>query len=78
MSASSTRVRLLLADEGSFREVDIDVPSEAIERYERLIDLLQEEPAVLRVNYVDLARLCSAQVIQSDGAGGKPARSAKV
>jgi len=78
MSASSTRVRLLLADEGSFREVDIDVPSEAIERYERLIDLLQEEPAVLRVNYVDLARLCSAQVIQADGAGGKPARSAKV
>jgi len=78
MSASSTRVRLLLADEGSFREVDIDVPSEAIERYERLIDLLQEEPAVLRVSYVDLARLCSAQVIEADGAGGMPARSGKV
>lgn len=73
MSPSSTRVRLLLADEGCFREVDIDVPSEAIERYERLIDLLQEEPAVLRVIYVDLARLCSAQVIQTDGAAGRPA-----
>jgi len=77
MSGSSTRVRLLLADEGSFREVDIDVPSEAIGRYERLIDLLQEEPAVLRVNYVDLARLCSAQVLDEDGGGRKPPRRAK-
>jgi len=77
MSSESTRVRLLLADEGSFREVDIDVPSEAIERYERLIDLLQEEPAVLRVNYVDLARLCSARVIEGEEAGRKPAGRAK-
>jgi len=77
MSASSTRVRLLLADEGSFREVDIDVPSEAIGRYERLIDLLQEEPTVLQVNYVDLARLCSAQVIEAEGEGRRPARRAK-
>lgn len=63
MSEETATVRLLLADEGEFREVDIAVPAEAIDRYERLIDLLQEEPAVLRNTFVDLRRLCTARVL---------------
>jgi hypothetical protein len=43
--------------------MEIAVPTEAIERYDRLIDLLQEEPAVLKNSYVDLRRLCAAEVV---------------
>ncbi len=67
MAGANARVRLLLADEGAFREVEIEVPAEALDRHERLIDLLQEEPAVLRTTYVDLARLCSAQLVPPEG-----------
>ncbi len=62
--SARTTVRLLFVDEGHYHHEEIQVPTEALERYERLIDLLQEEPAVLRHTFVDLSRLCSAQVAE--------------
>jgi len=62
--AGRTTVRLLFVDKGHYHHEEIQVPTEALERYERLIDLLQEEPAVLKHTFVDLSRLCSAQVAE--------------
>lgn len=64
MSPGTVTVRLLFADEGSFHHEEIQVPAEAVDRYERLVDLLQEEPEVLRRTFVDLDRLCSAHVME--------------
>lgn len=64
MSPGTVTVRLLFADEGSFHHEEIQVPAEALDRYERLVDLLQEEPEVLRRTFVDLDRLCSAHVME--------------
>jgi len=58
-------VRLLLVDDGEYRTLDIQVPATALDRYERLIDLLQEEPEVLKTTYIDFARLCTAQLVES-------------
>jgi hypothetical protein len=64
--SATTTVRLLFADQGTYREMEIAVPTEALAQYDRLIDVLQEEPAVLKTTYVDLRRLCAAEVV-----GGK-------
>lgn len=58
------RIRLLFVDEGSYHHEVIRVPAEAVARYERLIDLLQEEPEVLRRTFVDLDRLCAAHLVE--------------
>lgn len=63
---TTARVRLVLADEGTFHAETIDVPADQIEAYERLIDLLREEPSVTRDTYVDLKRLVSAHVLRDD------------
>jgi len=57
-------VRLLFVEDGAFHHEEIQVPAEAVARYERLIDLLQEEPEVLRRTYVDLERLCAAHLVE--------------
>lgn len=62
-------LRLLFVEDGSFHHEQIQVPAAAVDRYERLIDLLQEEPAVLRRTYVDLERLCAAHVLDDDPEG---------
>jgi hypothetical protein len=54
------KVRLVFAESGSFHEVDIDVPAKALERHERLVDCLREDPEVLARIHVDVARLCAA------------------
>jgi hypothetical protein len=66
VSASRATVRLLFVEEGAYHHEDITVPAEALSRYERLIDLLQEDPDVLRHTFVDLKRLCSARVLEED------------
>jgi hypothetical protein len=63
-------LRLLFVEDGSFHHEKIQVPAAAVDRYERLIDLLQEEPAVLRRTYVDLDRLCAAHVVEKDAQEG--------
>ena len=60
---STTRVRLIFADEGTFHAETIHVPVDMLREYERLIDLLREEPSVTRQMYVDMKRLVSAYVV---------------
>ncbi len=57
------KVRLLFVDDGSYHHEEVEIPTAILERHERLIDCLQEEPEVLKQVYVDLARLCSAQLV---------------
>jgi hypothetical protein len=54
------RVRLLLADEGAFHQETVSIPRAALDGYDRLIDCLREDPAVLKEVYVDVARLAAA------------------
>ena len=64
MSESNVTVRLLFADEGAYHHEDIQIPLELLERYERLIDCLREEPDVLKTVYVDVGRLCAAYRVE--------------
>lgn len=66
MSEERVRVSLLFADEGEFHHETVTIPAEAVERWDRLIDCLREEPAVLARVYVDVERLVSAQVVDAD------------
>ncbi len=68
MSADVARVRLLFVDGGSYHHEEIEIPTAMLGRYERLIDCLQEEPDVLKQVYVDMSRLCSAQLVKTGGA----------
>lgn len=67
MSDSFARVRLVFADEGSFHTEEIDVPRDRLAEYDRLIDLLREDPSVTQSTYVDLKRLVSAAVVNQEG-----------
>lgn len=58
------RVRLVFADEGTFHAETIEISRESLDQYERLIDLLREDPVVTRSTYVDLNRLVSASVLE--------------
>lgn len=53
-------VRLVFADKGSFHELVVELPAEIVERHERLIDALQEEPEITARIYVDRRRLVAA------------------
>jgi hypothetical protein len=59
-----TRVRLLFVDEGSYHHEEVEVPSSALEGYARLIDCVREDEAFQKRIYVDVARLCSAWVVE--------------
>ena len=65
--ADTCRVRLVFADAGNFHDVTVTVPAERLERYERLVDMLREEPSVTRQLYVDMRRLVSASLVEEDG-----------
>jgi hypothetical protein len=67
MSAAPTQtVRLLFVDDGVFHHEDIEVPASLFDGDDdiRLIDLLREDPALLRTLHVDFDRLCSARVLE--------------
>jgi hypothetical protein len=64
LSADVATVRLLFVDEGRYHHEEIEIPTAALERHERLIDCLQEESEVLKQVYVDVSRLCSAQLVE--------------
>jgi hypothetical protein len=66
MRQASRTVRLTFADEGSFHTVDVLVPASRLDEYERLVDLIREEPAVTKQLYVDLKRLVSAAVVSDE------------
>lgn len=62
------RARLVLVDEGVYREETIPVPDGALDRYDRLIDYLREDPDVLKHVFVDLDRLCGAFIEEDEEA----------
>ena len=62
--SDTVTVRLLFVDEGSYHHEEISIPAEALERYDRLIDCLREEPTVLKKVWVDVGRLCSAHLVE--------------
>ena len=66
MSALVAKVRLLFVDDGSYHHEEVEIPTASLERHERLIDCLQEEPEVLKQVYVDVGRLCSAHLVSDD------------
>jgi hypothetical protein len=66
-AGARTQVRLLFVDEGQFHNVDLSLPSEILERYDRLIDALREDDTVLREMYVDVARLCAVWRLDTQG-----------
>lgn len=53
-------VRLVFADRGAFHEVLVQLPAELLDRYERLIDALREDPEITGEVYVDYRRLVAA------------------
>jgi hypothetical protein len=67
----AVRIRLLFVDRGSYHKEEVHVPARLLPGYDRLIDLLREEPWVLKRLHVDLSRLCSAQILENgDGSAG--------
>jgi putative lipoic acid-binding regulatory protein len=61
-NGNGRRVKLTFADDGEFHSLTITIPAAPFEEYERLVDLLREEPSVTRQLYVDMRRLVSAVV----------------
>ncbi len=61
---SDTRtVRLLFVDEGSYHHEEVEIPASALDGYDRLIDCVREDPTVLKKLFVDVDRLCAAQLL---------------
>lgn len=57
-------VRLVFADRGAFHEVLVQLSSELLDRHERLIDALREDPEVTGEIYVDYRRLVAAYKVE--------------
>jgi hypothetical protein len=69
VSDRSQKVRLLFVDEGAYHRETVSLPLDDLDQYDRLIDYLREDPALLRRVYVDADRLCAAYLI--DGSEDK-------
>jgi len=63
MPKKTVRVRLVLSDGGGFHDEEVDIPTASLEGYDRLIDCLREDPAVLRQLHVDVDRLSAAYLV---------------
>lgn len=55
-------VRLVFADRGSFHDLVVRLPEEALHQYDRLIDALREDPVITGEFFVDSRRLVAAYV----------------
>lgn len=66
MTDKRTRVRLVLADGGEFFVQEVGISPDALAEYDRLVDCLREDPAVLKELYIDHGRLVSAQILTED------------
>lgn len=62
--ATTRQLRLVFADEGTFHSEIVTIRAESLEQYDRLVDLLREDPDVTRDLYVDMSRLVSASVVE--------------
>lgn len=58
------KIRLLFVDEGSYHHEEVEIPASSLEGFDRLIDCIREDDAVQKRVYVDVARLCSANVVE--------------
>ena len=65
MSEATVQVKLVFADRGSFHDLYVQVPAAVLERYERLIDALREDPEITHSIHVDAKRLVAAYVQQA-------------
>lgn len=65
-NGAQRQIRLVFAHDGAFHAEVVSVPAERIEQYDRLIDLLREEPSVTRQLYVDSRKLVSASLVDED------------
>lgn len=59
-------VRLLFVDEGSYHHETVSIPAASVEAYDRLIDCVREDQAVLGKLHVDVERLVSAYLVEDD------------
>ena len=57
-------MRLVFAHEGAFHAEIVNIPAAKLDQYDRLIDLLREEPSVTRLLYVDPRKLVSASLVE--------------
>jgi len=64
MSGKTERVRLLFVDEGSYHHEVVTIPKSSMKQYDRLIDCVREDAAVLKTLHVDVDRLVTAYLIQ--------------
>ena len=62
MTDATVQVKLVFADRGSFHELFVQLPAEVLDRYERLIDALREDPEVTHSIHIDPKRLVAAYV----------------
>jgi hypothetical protein len=62
MTERTVAVKLVFADRGSFHDVVVQLPEDAIERYGRIIDALREDPRITAQMYVDRRRLVAAYI----------------
>ena len=63
MSHTTSTVRLVFVDDGSYHHEDVAVPSSVLDQYDRLVDCLQEDPTVMKRVHVDMGRLCAAYLV---------------
>lgn len=66
MSEETVRIRVLFADGGAFHYEELRVPAANLQRYDRLIDGLREDPQLLKLLYLDVGRLCGAWIASED------------
>ena len=62
MTEGTVQVKLVFADRGAFHELFVQVPAAVLDRYERLIDALREDPEVTHDIHIDPKRLVAAYV----------------
>ena len=62
---AKVRVRLLFVDEGSYHHEEVEIPAASLDAYDRLIDCVREDEAVLKSLFVDVDRLCGAWVLDA-------------
>jgi hypothetical protein len=66
MSGARVQVRLVFADRGSFHDLLVELPAAVLDRYERIIDALREDPAITGELFVDTRRLVAAHRVDGD------------
>lgn len=64
MSGKTAQVRLLFVDDGSYHHEVVSIPASSTKKYDRLIDCVREDPAVLKSLHVDVDRLVTAYLVE--------------